>query len=196
MAGNESLNITSNRYCSTLMTLFCYRDLSIMTIAQKLVDAYSFIKTKVTTSKYLDNASYTAFIVSLLPIPVVSQSAAVLDRIAADQSAKNEFDAVWTSIASANARLSEQADSIERVQQIAATLQFNTAIANQLNELLSKILATLAQENNEWEVLTKNWSFQAILNSLVDVDQASITALNNSQNVVQNTRIHAKKHSF
>ncbi|MFN5800877.1 MAG: hypothetical protein ACK5AN_25435, partial [Planctomyces sp.] len=71
-----------------------------MTIAQKLSDAYSFVKEKVVTSKYLDNASFTAFLVSLLPIPVLSQSASVLDRIASDQSTKNQFDAVWAAIAS------------------------------------------------------------------------------------------------
>lgn len=164
-----------------------------MDITKKIGEAYSFVSNKVSASKHLDNASFTAFLVSLLPIPIVSQSAAILDRIAADQSTKNELDSVWNSLKAANARLNEQDDSIERIQQIANTVQFNTAISERLNSILAQIVQTLAAENSEWEVLTKNWSYQAILNSLVHVDSAAIAAINNSHNLIQNTQIHAKK---
>lgn len=164
-----------------------------MNPAKKITDAYEFAKQKVAGSDKLDDVSFTAFLISLLPIPVASQSAAVLDRLASDQASKNELDKIWKSIRDTNSRLNDLDDSIEKIQRIAATVNSNTAIESQLNALLTAILSSLASSNAEWEVLTENWSFQAILNSLVDVDQASIAAINNSHNVVQNTRIHAKK---
>jgi len=164
-----------------------------MDISKKLSEAYEYVKSKVSTSKRLENASYTAFLVSLLPIPVVSQSAAVIDRISSDANAKRDLEAVWIAISKANARVAGQEDSIARIQEIAATVNFNSTIYNQLNSILSAITSAIANENAEWEVLTKNWSFQAVLNSLVDVDHASIAAINHSHNLVQNTQIHAKK---
>lgn len=164
-----------------------------MNPVEKLTDAYDFAKQKIASSNKLDDISFTAFLISLLPIPIASQSAAVLDRLASDQASKNELDKIWQSLRDTNERLNELDDSIEKIQRIAATVNSNTAIETRLNALLTAVLNSLANSDTEWEVLTKNWSFQAILNSLVDVDQASIAAINNSHNVVQNTRIHAKK---
>ncbi len=164
-----------------------------MNPARKIAEAYSFAKDKVSKSDKLDDVSWVAFLISLLPIPVASQSAAVLDRLASDQASKNELDSIWKSIRETNSRLGELDESIDKIQRIAATVGSNTAIEDRLNELLTEILSSLASSHSGWEVLTKNWSFQAILNSVVDVDQASIAAINNSQNVMQNTRIHAKK---
>lgn len=164
-----------------------------MDMKEKLGQAYSFVKDSVGLSKQLDDISFAAFLVSLLPIPIVSQSAALLDRIAGDQETQNSLNDIWDELRQTNERLGEQADSIDKVQQIAMTTQVNTAIETRLNKILSTLMESVAAENSELEVLTRNWSFQAILNSLVDVDQVTIEALDHSQNVVQNTRVHAKK---
>ena len=164
-----------------------------MDMSKKLSDAFEYVKSKVATSKRLENASFTAFLLSLLPIPILSQSAAMIDRIASDANAKRDLESVWNAINKANERIAEQEDSVARIQEIAATVKFNSTIASQLNAILSAITMAIAKENSEWELMTKNWSFQAVLNSLVDVDQASIVAINNSHNLVQNTQIIAKK---
>lgn len=164
-----------------------------MVISKKLGEAYEYVKNKVAAPKRLENVSYTAFLLSLLPIPVLSQSAAVIDRISSDAIAKRDLEAVWNAISQANNRIANQEDSIARIHEIAATVNFNSTISHQLNAILSAITSAIAKDNSEWEVLTKNWSFQAVLNSLVDVDHASIAAINHSHNLVQNTQIHAKK---
>jgi len=164
-----------------------------MDIAQKIRAAYDFVASKVASSKKLENVSFTAFLVSLLPIPVLSEAASVLDRITAHKATSDEFRAVWGEISKTNQQLASQAESVEKIHEIANTVKFNSQLDERLRHLMNRLVATLANERSEWEVLTKNWSFQAVLNSVVDADYAQIAAINNSSNFVQNTRIHAKK---
>lgn len=163
-----------------------------MAVVQKLQDAFS-AASKIGTSKQLSNVSLAAFIVSLTGIPVVSHAATVLDRIAADAAKKRDLEAIWAELKRANAHVDSLDDSVEKLQEIANTVAYNSHIADQLKALVANLINELAAQSSEWSVLTKNWSFQAILNSFVNVDQAKIAAINNSQNLLQNTQIHATK---
>jgi hypothetical protein len=163
-----------------------------MAVVQKLQDAYSAVS-KIGTWKQLSNVSLAAFVVSLTGIPGVSQAATVLDRIAGDAAKKRDLEAIWAELKRANAHLDSLDDSVERLQEIANTVAYNSQIAEQLKTLVTDLLDALAGQGSEWNVLTKNWSFQAILNSFANIDEAKITAINNSHNVVQNTQIHASR---
>jgi hypothetical protein len=163
-----------------------------MNIIDKAKQFLEVVKIHLQNEHLTDDFSFYAFLLSLLPIPGVQQVGQTVDRIFANKSLKNRLDNIWNEINSANDRISSIEDEFLKLQEIAGTIKYNKNLDDQLNEVTQTIVSEL-QEQTEWVVETENWSYQSILNSIVEADFAQIIARNNSVNTIENSEIKAKK---
>jgi hypothetical protein len=163
-----------------------------MNIKDKAKQFVEVIKIHLQNEHLTDDFSYYSFLLSLLPIPGVQQAGQAVDRIFANKSLKNRLDNIWNEINIANNRISTIEDEFLRFQEIAGTIKYNRNLDDQINEVTQTIISEL-QEQTEWVLETENWSYQSILNSIVEADFAQIIARNNSVNTIENTEIKAKK---
>lgn len=163
-----------------------------MKIIDKAKQFVDVVKIHLQNEHMTDDFSYYAFLLSLLPIPGVQQVSQTIDRIFANKSLKSRLDSIWIEINSANDRICTIEDEFLRLQEIAGTIKYNKNLNEQLSEVTETIVSEL-NEQTEWIVETENWSYQSILNSIVEADFAQIIAINNSVNTIENSEIKAKK---
>ncbi len=157
--------------------------------AKKFVDV---VKIHLQNEHLTNDISYYAFLLSLLPIPGVQQVGQTVDKIFANKSLKTRLDGIWDEINLVNNRISEIEDEFLRFQEIAGTVKFNINLDDQVGDVTQSIVSEL-QGQTEWVVETENWSYQSILNSIVETDFAQIIARDNSVNTIENTEIKTKK---
>ncbi|MEX2362060.1 MAG: hypothetical protein WD597_00500 [Balneolaceae bacterium] len=166
-----------------------------MKITKKAKEIYQITKQHFQENEHLhDDIGYTAFLLSLLPIPVFKELNQIIDRISSDKSLKIKFDDVWESIQITNSKVSKIENNLEKIQEIGGTVNFNADIKKKVEELVKEIISNLEEDSeNEWVMETENWSYQEVLNSIVEADFTGIIARNNSTNVIENTEIKSKK---
>lgn len=158
----------------------------------KIKQYLDVVKSYMSDRSLKEDASYLAFVLTLLPIPGVQQAGLVIDRILTNDSLKNKLDCIWAEINTINTKISETDDVIIKIQEIAGTFKYNASLDNKLNVVTQEIVSDI-QKQSEWIVETENWSCQSILSSIVDTDFAQIIARDNSSNTVENTKIKAEK---
>lgn len=163
-----------------------------MNIIQKAKQFIEVLKIHLQNEHLTDDLSYYAFLLSLLPVPGVQQVGQTVERIFANKSLKNRLDSIWYEINLSNDRISSIEDEYLKLQEIAETIKNNKNLYDKLNEVTQTIVSEL-QEHTEWVVETENWSYQSILNSIVEADFAQIIARNKSVNTIENSEIKAKK---
>lgn len=166
-----------------------------MNVTKKAKEIFQVTKQHFQENEHLhDDIGYTAFLLSLLPIPFFKEVNQILDRISADKSLKIKFDEIWENILATNSKVSEIEDELEKLQEIGGTVNYNADIKNEVEELVKEIISNLEEDSEtEWVMETENWSYQEVLNSIVEADFTGIIAKNNSTNVVENTEIKSKK---
>jgi hypothetical protein len=150
------------------------------------------IKIHLKNEHLTDELSYYAFLVSLIPIPGVQQAGMTIDRIFANNSLKSRLDEIWLEINKTNTKISKIENDVEKFQEIAGTVKYNENLNASFSEITESIITDL-EENTEWILETENWSYQSVLNSIIETDFAQIIAKNNSTNTIENTEIKAKK---
>lgn len=163
-----------------------------MNIKDKAKQFIEVVKLHLQNEHLTDEISYYAFLVSLLPIPGVQQVGQTVDKIFSNKSLKTRLDSIWNEINQANNRISEIEDEFLKFQEIAGTVKYNKNLDDQIGDVAQSIVSEL-QAQTEWIVETENWSYQSILNSIVEADFAQIIARDNSVNTIENTEIKAKK---
>jgi len=167
-----------------------------MKIIQKAKEIVETIKIHMQNEHIHDDISYNAFLLSLLPIPGFQQCNQIIDRISSNQAMKIRLDDIWKSINETNEKVSQIEDDIEKVHEIGGTVNFNQTLKEKVEELVNDIIKDLNSGdfiNSEWIMETENWSYQEVLNSIVEADFAGIIAKNNSTNVIEGSEIKAKK---
>lgn len=166
-----------------------------MKITKKAKEIFQFTKQHFEENEHLhDDIGYTAFLLSLLPIPVFKEINQVIDRLSSDKSLKIKFDDVWEHIQSTNSKISDLEDDLEKLQEIGGTVNYNEEIKTQVEDLVKDIISNFEDDSEtEWIMETENWSYQEVLNSIVEADFTGIIAKNNSTNVVENTEIKSAK---
>lgn len=163
-----------------------------MNIIEKSKQFIEVVKIHLQNENMTDDFSYYAFILSLLPIPGFQQVSQTVDRIFANKSLKSRLDYIWSEINLTNEKISTIEDELLRLQEIAGTVKYNNNLDDQLNKVTKFIISEL-HDQTEWVVESENWSYQSILNSIIEADFAQIIARNNSINTVENSEIKAKK---
>ena len=163
-----------------------------MNISEKVSNILETIKPYFKNKGVQTDLSYVSFIVSLLPIPGVQQSAQIADRILSSKVLKKQLDELWKQITETNKRITDISGELGKIKETATTIKHNSSLDKGLNQLIQGIVSDI-KNNTEWVLETENWSYQEILNSTVKADFAAIIARNKSSNVVENTEIRAIK---
>lgn len=165
-----------------------------MKIIEKAKGLLETVKIHLQNENLQDDVSYTSFLLSLLPIPGLQQCNQIIDRISSNKALKIRLDEIWAAINETNQNVSQINDEIEKLQEIGGTVNFNNGLKEQVQQLVKEIVADLcSDETSKWIMETENWSYQEVLNSIVEADFAGIIAKDNSINVVENTEIKAKR---
>lgn len=136
---------------------------------------------------------YLGFIISLLPIPGIQQAGKVVDKIESKRSLNWKFEEVKSQIENANTQIANIDDDIEKIKAIADTVNSHEEILKNLQQLISTILTELKQDDSEFIIDTKDWSVQTLVKQIIEADSVSVSAVNNSQNVLRDTKITARK---
>lgn len=164
-----------------------------MKIDEKIKGIFDALKIQRIDKAIHVDLSYCAFLISLLPIPGIQQSAQIIDRITSNKNLNDRFNNVWEEIKIVNSKLDQIADEFEKFQEIAGAVKYNLNLNNNFEKLITETINLLDEPDSEFTVLTEHWSYQEILNSIIDVDYAQIIALSGSTNVIENTEFNAKK---
>lgn len=165
-----------------------------MKITEKAKNLIDTIKLHLNNEHLHDDISYVAFLLSLIPLPGFQQSTQIIDRISSNRALKIRLDDIWKSIKETNNKVSEIESNYERFQEIGGTVNYNQDIKEQVEHFVNEIIEDLRESSgSEWVMETENWSYQEVLNSIVEADFAGIIAKDNSTNVIENTEIKAKK---
>jgi hypothetical protein len=127
------------------------------------------------------------FCLSLLPIPVIQQAGAALDRHLADKALDAELDRVWSRLEATNAAVAKIETLEAAIAEIAQTVQSNNDLLNFCEHLSS----TLAGKGSEFIVDTADKSYQQIVNSVVQAGRVFISATSGSTNVLENTKVES-----
>jgi hypothetical protein len=165
-----------------------------MKIVEKAKELLSTVKIHLQNENLHDDVSYTAFLLSLIPIPGVQQCNQLIDRISSNKALKIRLDDIWNAINETNGNVSEITDELEKLHEIGGTVSYNKDLKTKVEQFVSEIIEDLnSDDTSEWIMETENWSYQEVLNSIVEADFAGIIAKDNSINVVENTEIKAKR---
>lgn len=165
-----------------------------MNIIEKAKELVQTVKIHLKNEHLHDDVSFTAFWISLLPIPGLQQCNQVIDRISSNEALKIKLGSIWSEIKNINNNITSIEDDIKKLQEIGGTVNCNKSLKNKIEKTIEEIIDELKlDEETEWIMETENWSYQEVLNSLVEADFTSIIAKNNSNNVVENTEFRTKK---
>lgn len=163
-----------------------------MSIIDKAKQYLETVRIHLQNENLTDEVSYYAFLISLLPIPGLQQAGQTIDRVFSNKSLKSKLDRLWEELNSTNEKIETIENEIEKLQEIAGTIKYNNSLNEKFDNITKDILADL-KENTDWILETENWSYQTILNSIVETDFAQIIARNHSMNTIENSEIIAKK---
>lgn len=159
---------------------------------EKIKNIIDLVKSFSKNGQIYDDVSYTAFYLSLLPIPGHQQCLQIIDRIASDKSLKTQLDSIWDTINTINTSLESIDDEIEKFNVISSTVKYNSQLNELVENSVKNIVSQLNSDNistSKWIMNTSDWSFQKVIDSIVESDFVEIKAVNNSSNLISNTRI-------
>lgn len=154
-----------------------------------------WLKLNYSENEYVsEDLAYTAFLVSLIPVPGIQQTGQILDRIFSKKSLEIQIKDVWTSIRSIEESLEAVSEDVEKVKEIASIVNSQGELKERVEKIIQESIADIKEDkDSEWILETENWSYQEVLNSIVHADTAKIVTRNNSSNVLEDTEIRAKR---
>lgn len=140
--------------------------------------------------KIFEDASYYTFLISLLPLPVIQQSAQVLDRMLNNHNLKLKIDEIWVFMTSNFEQLNKLEIEFEKIKELASLVNKNDDLKQKISGLLDEVI--LQDKETEWVLETTNNSFQFILSVIVNYDFAKIIAEDYSNNKIINSNFNVK----
>jgi len=160
-----------------------------MNIFENIKENIRFLKGNITENEYLyEDISYSAFILSLSPIPGPQQLGQIVDRISTNKILKIKFGDIWKKIKEANENILNIENELEKIKEIGVVINSKS----ELNEMVKGLIEDINQ-GSEFSIETKDWSYQEVINSIIEADLVRITAANNSTNVVEDSEIKSRK---
>lgn len=160
-----------------------------MNIVDSVRLATSAVKSAMERNEIAKKSSrLVAFTLSMLPIPVVQQSGAMLDRYFSDKDLNEKFEKIWGELVSINPLIREVDDMGAAIQEIAKTVKDHNAF-NARIESLAKTLSSI--NDAQFIVETSDFSIQEIVDSIITTKTAEITADNFSKNIIHNVTVNA-----
>jgi hypothetical protein len=130
---------------------------------------------------------FFGFCLSLVPIPGLQQAGQALDRHLQDKAQQAEFAKIWSAIEAQNTATGKIADLEEAIAEVARTVAANPTIQGQLESFLGMI----GDGSSGFRVITKDQSFQSLVDTVVTAERAVVDASGGSTNVLQNVRVNS-----
>lgn len=132
---------------------------------------------------------FSAFCLSLLPIPVISSAGKALDRHLSDKASAEKFAAVYAAIEARNPALAKLATIEDAVLEIAKTVESHASLLKEVEEYTRGLAAFVP----DFQILTENHSYQELIHCIVKADFAQVVARNFSTNLIEHSKIEAKQ---
>jgi hypothetical protein len=164
-----------------------------MNIQDRVVIFLEQIKQLPNNKAFLEEADFLSFFVSLLPVPGVQQAGQAANKIVQDRNLYVRFTELRDSILATNERIDTLESELDRIGEIVKTVGAVSNIQRAVEDFVAMVAAELNATGSEFLVDTSHYSSQTILNQLVEVDWAAISARGHSHNVLHNTRIRARR---
>ncbi|HBD93213.1 MAG TPA: hypothetical protein DDY71_16725 [Spirochaetia bacterium] len=164
-----------------------------MEIKDKIKGIFDILKIIWNNKALHNDLSYYSFILSLLPIHGLQQTAQVFDKIFSNKELNLRFEDLWQEINSINSKLKDINDLALKYHEIAGIVKYNENLNNKISLAITDTIQYLKNEKSEWTMLTEDWSYQEVINSIVTVDYAQIISINGSKNIIENTEIKANR---
>ena len=157
-----------------------------MNLLDKAKHILEILTISLTNSPWKEQLSLLAFTASLLPIPGIQQCAQIADRILNDKILSDELNNIWSEINEINGKIRKINNAAEKLNEIIQTIKFNDSINQKIGELLNSIAS-------EFKLETTDFSYQELLNCVIDTYYASVIADNGSENKIENSQFHSRR---
>lgn len=158
-------------------------------IKDKIIQIRGYLKMLPKNQLIAEDLDYTTFLATLIPIPGYQQAALLVNKLAANHNLNLLITELRSSIYQINNRIETIENDVEKIQLMATTVSTVSA----LEEKFEQIREQAIQELSEFIVETEDWSTQTILNQIITADFTSVSANNNSHNVLENVEINSKR---
>ncbi len=152
----------------------------------KFISIYEEMQ-KVENETIREKADIFTFLIGLLPVPIVQQAGQIANKIVSDAKLNKRFEKLSDDIHSTNAHIATIESDIERIGEMAKTVAMVTGLQKQVDELVNMLV------DSEFVMDTSNYSSQALINQMIDVDWAEISAVHHSHNILRNTKLRSRK---
>lgn len=158
-------------------------------IKDKVPQILNYLKGLKDNSQVLEDVEFFTFFITLLPIPGLQQAGQIANKIVADKNLNLKFNKIKQEILDTNSKILTLETELDKVQTIASTVSIVTKIEEDVNEFVTEI----NKESSEFIVETEKWSTQTIINQIINSDFTSISAINQSHNVLKNVKINSTR---
>lgn len=136
-----------------------------------------------------DPLKLLGFCMSLLPIPLIQQAGAAIDKHRSDKDLQKKLKKIWSEILSINQELEKISDFEDSIAEVAATVEGHSELLRQCRELSE----LLEGKESLFSIQTDDESYQELVRSLITADKVQISARNKSTNVVEDSEVRSKK---
>jgi hypothetical protein len=162
-------------------------------IKEQVLSYYAVLSSLKDNEAVLNEADWLSFMISMLPVPGLQQVSQIANKIVNDNELNLRFEKIRQEIIQANEKISSLESDIERIGEIAVTVNNEAGLKKLIEEYLAQIIQSVDEDITEFTMDTSNWSFQALINSLIEADLVSISAIRYSQNVLKDSIVKSKK---
>ncbi len=157
-------------------------------IKDRILQIRDYLKGLSNNQEVLKSLDYYTFYISLLPIPGVQQSGQIANKIINSRDLNLKFKSINEDLVKVNKKIEATDDELERMQMIANTVDNVSSIEERVKEFLDE----LRKEFSEFILETEEHSTQTLIKQIINADFASISAVDNSHNVIKDTRLNTK----
>ena len=163
-----------------------------MSVNDKFISIYAEMENS-ENETIRDKADIFTFIIGLLPVLGVQQAGQIANKIITEKKLNERNEKLTNDLYSTNTKIEVIESEIERIGEMGKTVAMVTSLQQQVDELVRMLGESLNQDSSEFVVDTSNYSSQTILNQMINVDWAAISAVHHSHNELRNTRLRAKR---
>lgn len=135
---------------------------------------------------------FLGFCLSMLPIPVIQQAGAALDRHLADKDLDRRLQEIWDELC----RIDETAAHVQKLEDSIAQIAGLVNGNNQLEAHAIKFAGELAAHQQEFRAIAETGSFQQFLNTLIAAESTHFGSHGGSTTSIQDTTIRTGVTSF
>lgn len=159
----------------------------------KFIEKVELVSGRLEDSDLTNEKGNLAFVLSLLPIPMLQQASAIAARIENSKHLSERFALVDSKLNELKHGFSKSEEIAKEALEIAKALKGQSETKDVIAKFISQLEKDLAREPSVFQMETSGRSYQELLDSFVETDLAQIEAVDSSQNLLRGTKIRAKR---